>query len=367
MRARPGDGDHDADLGGLPLDLFIEAARDAIIVTDIRGTILAASPPAVEMLRISEGAARGLGIAAFLGDLPNAPTLEPTTVRATRADGSSITVELTVSRFGRNGTPIVALVLRDVSARTRRETDARLERRALEDAVQSLQAFSYVVSHDLKEPVRALGAYLDEARGARDLDEARELVGRAHRAHENLGRLLDGLLEWSRTVTTPLEPEAVRIPDLLADPACRTQFENLLQERGVVLEVDPDLPTVYATPTLLGRVLGNLITNAIRHNPSNSPQVRIRAMDARPGSAAIAIDDNGPGFPPPLVADQPSTAQAPATIKKGFGLAIARRAVVRLGGSLYFANRPEGGGRAILTLPTPTRVRTLDDRLRELI
>lgn len=368
MKARPEDGDPEVNAGELPLRRFLESARDAIIIANGRGTILAASPPALEMLRLPWEATRGADVATFLPELPLVPTPQPRTLLGTRGDASAINVELTVSRFGHNGVELIAIVLRDVSSRAQREIDAKRERRSLEDAIESLQAFSYVVGHDLKEPVRAMAAYLEEASAAEDISGARDLIERAKRAHDNLRRLLDGLLDWSRTVTTPLEPQPVNISDILGDPACRTQFEHLLQERGASLEIDPDLPTVYATQTLVSRALGNLITNAIRHNTTASPRVRIRAVESqRGGIATIAIDDNGPGFPATVLSDQLSAAHAPATIKRGFGLAIAKRAVERLGGTLRFVNRPEGGGRALLTLPTPSRIRTIEDRLRELI
>ncbi|HEX2021134.1 MAG TPA: hypothetical protein VHH36_00350, partial [Candidatus Thermoplasmatota archaeon] len=159
--------------------------------------------------------------------------------------------------------------------------DAR-QVRELEAANDSLEAFTYVVAHDLKEPIRSLHVHVDEALGSSDAAEREAHLRQAARTLDNLNRLVVGLLEWSRVTTTPLEPAPIHVPALLDLEESRVQFERTLQEKRVKLLVERDVPLVLGTPALVRQVLGNLILNAARHNDNPSPQVRVYAASDAP-------------------------------------------------------------------------------------
>ena len=107
-------------------------------------------------------------------------------------------------------------------------------------------------------------------------------------------------------------------------------------------------------PLGLKRALSNLIENALRYGT----QVRL-ILDADHDRATIAVEDNGPGIPEESLAAalEPfvrlDAARRRDTIGLGLGLAIVARTVEREGGTLTLANRPEGGLRAEIALPTP--------------
>ncbi|GEM_PF-4525705 len=237
-----------------------------------------------------------------------------------------------------------------------RDRAAELQRRneELTEANAALEAFGYVVSHDLKEPVRAIENYLEAAQeawgteeGARDLDKATD-------ANRRLVRLLHGLLSYSRASSLVPAPRALGVEEVVMGDACRAQYEPMLRERGARLEVAPGIPPVMGDEVILAQVLGNLILNSVRHNASPAPIVRIRAEPGpAPGRVDVLVEDNGPGFPADVLRrfDQ-LTGSRPATLRAGFGLVISHRAAQRLQGKLRLENPPGGGGRARLELPS---------------
>lgn len=241
--------------------------------------------------------------------------------------------------------------------------NARLEaaNRALSASNEALEAFSYVVSHDLKEPVRAIEAYqrsLEEDYGAllaRADPEAVELVQRTRKTTARLGHLLEGLIEYARAGrVSPWELERIRVRDALGSSECASRYEFLLQERNAQFLIEDEAPPVQASQTALCQILGNLVLNALRHNPSPTPLVRVRVApwpeDAR--FVEVVVEDNGPGFPgDALRRFSKARPSGPATIGGGFGLVIARRSAEVLGGRLWLENRAEGGAAAHILLP----------------
>ena len=258
----------------------------------------------------------------------------------------------------------------------RLERAVRTERehaRALASANDSLEAFSYVIAHDLKEPLRSTRVYLEEAMTAPDPAEREDMLRRAAKSQEHLEHLVRGLLDWSRATTAPLETQRVEVRELLDEGTTRQIFERALAERRARLLVDATLPAVVGTPALIRQVLGNLILNAIRHADVPDAQVRIfAAHDAPRGMVDIVVQDNGPGFSEAFLEQDRHSGGSPQSIKGGFGIAIARRAAGRLGGEVHLGNRRDGRGAEVhVLLPAPdaeaTRREALAQRVRELV
>jgi signal transduction histidine kinase len=228
---------------------------------------------------------------------------------------------------------------------------------ALAKSNATLEAFTHVVGHDLKEPVRALEAFsaeLDAEHRAALTPAGRALVERIHDASQRLRKLVDGLLEYSRAARiAPGDLEAIRVEDVVRASDCTTRFEAALRERRADLRVDAG-PAVRASATGLSQALGNLILNAIKHNPRTDPVVRVRSGVCAPDPrlVEIVVEDNGLGFPAHILASfQGDAGRRPATLRGGFGLLIAREAVEKMGGQLRLGRASGGGAAACITLP----------------
>ena len=356
---------------------ILEQANDPMIVIEPNGAIVRWNQAATSAFGHAEHEVLGKNVAEVF-DAPRLRTLSRGIDRLTgphvletpvrHREGHLVWTETSVSRIDLYGRSRLLLVARDVSGRVRGQEDELRRRKEMEDSIASLEAFAYVVSHDLKEPVRAMGIYLDEVLHHPEDEEREDLLRRAAEANRSLDRLLRGLLEWSRTATQPVQPRVLRVQDVLKDAGCAAQFDSLVRERHATLDVAPDIPPVLASESLLCRVFGNLVTNAIRHNPRPDPLVRVRSLPPpAPRLVRVAVEDNGPGLPAEAKARFERLAEKPTTFHGGFGLAIARRALDRLGGRMGVETPPEGGTRFLLDLPAAPTGDTLEERVRELV
>ena len=223
--------------------------------------------------------------------------------------------------------------------------------RVLRLANERLDAFTYVVSHDLKAPARAVDTIIMRLQEEHpDLPEgARALIADAKAANDRLRNLVTGLLEFSRASRADLtNAQSIALDDALRMDDCTTRFRDILAERGGVLEYPGHDIIVHVHAPGLCQALGNLVQNAIKHNTNLHPIVRIRAQAAIDGRMIeIAVEDNGPGFPPDVLAN----IGLMRTTTRGFGLMIAKRTVELVGGTLSLGHTREGGGAVYITLP----------------
>lgn len=363
---------------------------EGVIVTDATGRIILWNPAAERLFGHTREEALRMDVATLVpaslqarhhagmaryretrhGDYIDSRT--PITLPAITKDGREITVEMTLSPIEKVETtrhaegPFILALIRDVTERHRltRELERSNQRlaetnTALREANETLEAFTYVASHDLKEPVRALEAYtqallVDHRSLFADSPEARHLLERASDTSHRLAHLINGLLEYSRAARiSPYELAPVRLEEALDSSDCRMRFEHLLAERGAHLTVDPGPPVLASAPGLC-QVLGNLVLNAIKHNGDPAGHVRVRSAPSTesPTLVEVVVEDNGPGFPDPVIKAFGHTKTGrPSTIRGGFGLIITRQAVEKMGGTMWLRNLPEGGGAVHFTLP----------------
>jgi signal transduction histidine kinase len=222
------------------------------------------------------------------------------------------------------------------AARAFNEMQGRI-RRLIEDRMQMVAA----ISHDLRTPITRLklrAEFIDDAeqreKMLRDLDEMETMI--------------KSTLALAREDANPEPSTRLDLAALLAE-----SIEGLAP---VTLEIDPGLANgaavIEAQRTALKRAIGNLVENAVVYGKC----ARVR-LAATPAEFEILVDDQGPGIPEteldrvfrPFYRLEPSRNRESGGA--GLGLAIARRVVRTYGGDIVLKNRPEGGLRAVVTLP----------------
>lgn len=224
---------------------------------------------------------------------------------------------------------------------------ARLEE--LFDMRRELVAWA---SHDLRTPVAAMRAMLEAVEDG--LASPEQYMGALADQVQTLGTLVDDLFELARidAGALTLHMQEASLGGLVQQ--CVRGLEAEARRRNVHLESDVDgAPQARCAPEKVERVLLNLLTNALRHTPSDG-SVAVR-VERESEVVRVSVEDSGEGIAPDALrrifdrfwrADQ---ARGPGG--SGLGLAIARGLVEAQGGRIWAENRSGGGARFSFTLP----------------
>lgn len=218
------------------------------------------------------------------------------------------------------------------------------------------------ISHDLRTPLAvirtAVGSLLQDG-GLGTRDTHRELVAIIDDEAERLNRLVGALLDMSRIEAGELRPRQVVYPlDELVHAAIR-QVSPAGHARRFTVELDDELPPVYVDPVQIEQVLVNILDNALKYSPPNSP-IRVAAV-IEPGSPAVrvAVENDGPAIPAGererVFAKFYRVAAGSTVPGSGLGLAIARGLVLAHGGRIWIDDGKSAGTRVYFTVPMPPR------------
>jgi len=248
--------------------------------------------------------------------------------------------------------------------RFRNETLAKELGRArdvAEEANLAKSRFLAAASHDLRQPVHALGLFTGAMR-ARKMDaKARELLDRVDGSITSLDGLFTSLLDISKLDAGAVEPE---IRCFAVDPILVRICEEL-REQALATAVDLRLARsaalILSDPALLETVIRNLVANAVKYTPGGKVLVGCRVVGKR---ISIEVLDNGPGIAPELqgrIFDEFVQIANPERDRSkglGLGLSIVKRMVPLIGGELVFRSEPRKGTmfRVIVPKAYPTDV-----------
>ncbi|MBA4138231.1 MAG: hypothetical protein C0518_13025 [Opitutus sp.] len=233
--------------------------------------------------------------------------------------------------------------------------ESRVQERTarLQQIVEELEAFSYSVSHDLRAPLRALDAYaqaLLEDCGATLSPDAKNYAEKIARSAQRMDHLTQDLLTYTRVSRQGVELQRVELDALLHDvvhtyPSITRWTEQITLRRP--------LPAVLGHAPSLMQCFSNLIANAFKFtSPLRPPRVVVRAEPTTAETVRVIVEDNGIGIDPAhheriFGIFERLNASADGT---GIGLAIARRAVERMGGRAGVDSTPGQGSRFWLEL-----------------
>jgi signal transduction histidine kinase len=230
------------------------------------------------------------------------------------------------------------------------EMASDLER--LFDARRELVAWA---SHDLRTPLASLQAMLEAVEDG--LAEPERYLPAMREQVRALSGLVDDLFELARidAGVLTLEIREAQLSGLVE--SCLRGLEAEARARHVTLEARLDGSAhVRCAPDKVERVLFNLLTNALRHTPSDGSVAVL--VEPRDEEVQVTVEDTGEGLPADAarrVFDRfwrVDAARSPGKGGAGLGLAIARGLVEAQGGRIWAEDRPEGGARISFTLPT---------------
>ena len=236
----------------------------------------------------------------------------------------------------------------DLAARRRAEATLRRHN-------ETLKSFAHTVAHDLRAPLRGIAGYARElSENAPALDErGRFCVAQIDAAARQLDHLIEGTLDYTRVDAATPEIATVDLAALLS---------TLLRQRAPqIAETKAEIVTRFGVVRIeswehgVAQVLGNLLDNALKYSrASRPPLVRIETAEL-PAAWRLTVRDNGIGFDMKhhdrifgLFQRLPNSRDFEGT---GAGLAIVRKIVERLGGTVRAEAQPGAGATFIVELP----------------
>jgi signal transduction histidine kinase len=164
---------------------------------------------------------------------------------------------------------------------------------------------AHMLVHDLRSPLAVLRGSLELMENdirAGNVAGARRWLDAAQSGSDRMLRLIDQLLDISKLESGRMATEIVPVDAEALFEETAQRFASLAREIDVRLQIvtPPDLPPLQVDPALMGRVLGNLVDNALKFT-ENGGVVRLWARhegDGNGGAILLGVSDTGPGIPP---------------------------------------------------------------------
>jgi light-regulated signal transduction histidine kinase (bacteriophytochrome) len=303
-----------------------------------------------------EAVKRGYASSLVLPLLADGRAFGALTIYARQPDGfSDEEVALLAELAGDLAYGITALRLR--AAKERAEEALRQTAEDLQRSNRDLEQFAYVASHDLQEPLRAVGGYVKllEHRFPDRLDaKARAYIAGAFDGATRMERLIGDLLAFSRVATRGDAFQPADLEDALGQ-ALRNLEAGIDSARATV--VHDRLPTLSVDAGQIRQLFQNLIGNALKFHGEQPPKIHIGAQ-RQDGRWVFSVHDNGIGIEPQYYEKIFQVFQRLHTRKDypgtGIGLAICKKIVERHGGTIWVESQPGQGSTFYFSIPEAT-------------
>ncbi|WP_437979128.1 ATP-binding protein [Sorangium sp. So ce295] len=383
----------------VPLAKLLEAAPDAMIVVDERGTIVYVNGEAEQIFGYAREELFGRSVDVltpveirdrhkgqrdrYTRNPHGRPMGQALNIMARRKDGTEFPADIKLSPLTTPRGLLVTAALRDISLQ--RQTEERLRTYArhlevlqadigrknveLEQRNRELEQFAYVSSHDLQEPLRKIVAFGDrlKERCSEALDDrGRDYLERMQSAARRMQLLVSDLLEFSRLTTRGKPFEVVKLDQVVQ--AALSDLEVAIERSGGKIDVG-ELATIDGDSVQMRQLFQNLLGNALKfHGKGVPPRVKIwgRVEDAgeagAPAIYELHVEDNGIGIDPKyseriftVFERLNPRAEYEGT---GIGLAICKKIAERHHGSIQVKSEPGRGSDFVIRLPMTHPSRT---------
>jgi len=257
-------------------------------------------------------------------------------------------------------------IAKDISERKKMEETLRDYTKKTEEINKELDDFTYIISHDLKEPLRSIDAFskfiADDYKDKLD-EQGRFYIERVRMNASRMQKLIEDLLEISRIERKKNILEEVEAEELIEEVKLR--MEVRIKEKNVQITIRDKLPRVYCDRVRLTEVFANLISNAIKFNDKPMPLVEIGSSE-KEGFYEFYVKDNGPGIEEQYFDKIFEIFQRLGKREDnegtGAGLTIVKKIVQMHKGKIWLESKIGEGTKFYFTIPTREKMSSLCKR-----
>jgi PAS domain S-box-containing protein len=269
--------------------------------------------------------------------------------------GDTILMHVQITPLMVNGQPFRIAMYNDITAERQTQHDLEVSAKALKEHNDALEEFSYVISHDLQEPLRMITSftqivqrrYLTKINDENANYDFNFVIDGAKR----MSTLIRDMLEYSRWSARALPLVQVDLNGTFRE--AKLNLKVSIDKNQPILEVS-ELPTIAANRHMVVQVFQNLISNAIKYrHPERTPHIII-GFETTPTDYLFSFKDNGVGFEQKYaerIFGIFQRLQTDRSTGNGIGLAICKRTIERQGGRIWTESELGKGTTFYFTLP----------------
>ncbi len=363
--------------------LVIEAAPNAMVMVDQQGRIVLVNSETEKMFgydreELIDQPVEILVPQRFRGEHPRhrARFFQAPASRAmgagrdlfgVRKDGTEFPIEIGLNPVETEDGVLVLSAIVDITERKRAEqalckseanlrealSQLQLQANELQDANESLAQYAYVVSHDIRAPLRAIRNYadflLDDLDQSLDEEQQGYLTGLTEAVSQS-EQLVEDLLSLSRLERRETKTELLELGEFLPE-----LVRSLPLPPDVEITFETEMPRISADATFVRQIFQNLVLNAAKFNESSPKRIALGCGQCQDGQCELYVRDNGIGI------ESRHHEQIFRVFQRlhdseeyegtGIGLAIVKKAVSKLGGSLQLQSQAGTGSTFLIKLP----------------
>jgi signal transduction histidine kinase len=271
-----------------------------------------------------------------------------------RRDGTEFPVEISLSPIAQDGEVMVAAAIRDVTERKIVEQALKDARQDAEHANLAKSRFLATASHDLRQPLQTLSLLNGALRRTVQDGDCLEMLQQQEQALDAMSRLLNALLDISKLESGAIQIQLVDFELATLFDELRRDFTSVAASKKLRLAIDATPARAHSDPALVGQVLRNLMSNALKYTPAGSVELRCEPRGAR---LRIEVRDTGVGIAKeqlPLIFDefyQIGVSTHSSRDGYGLGLSIVQRIARLLDLRIDVSSEPGKGSTFSFELP----------------
>jgi len=250
-------------------------------------------------------------------------------------------------------------IIRDITERKKAEEVLEGLNEDLESAVRELnrsnkelQDFAYVTAHDLKSPLRAIGAlahWISTDYADKFDEDGREQIGLLSDRVDRMHNLIDGVLEYSRVGREKEKQVQVNLNELVPEI-----IDTIAPPENIAITIENELPVVECQETRIMQVFQNLLSNAVKYMDKPKGKIKVSCVEEA-GFWKFSVADNGPGIKEKhferIFQIFQTLSPRDEFESTGIGLTVVRKIVELYGGKIWVESKPGEGSTFFFTLP----------------